>query len=244
MALNTWISSKEEQQNILKPQQKVAGLKRLVNFRYKKYFRKTSLKQKGIGELFLAEIASKKPKTFLEIGVFHGVTARNVCELLYSIHENNFKYIGLDLFGKSDENINEIIPNTEFSNPLKKIYFKYIKRQEPYSLEAVSDLLEKFKDNISLIKGNSNKILKKIDMTKVDYVFLDGGHDYKTVKNDLNCCINVLKNDGTILCDDYDLTYAPGVKQAIDEFVKLNKVTMKVLFNRFVKIEKNTFWNK
>jgi hypothetical protein len=145
------------------------------------------------------------------------------------------------LFGKSDENINEIIPNTEFSNPLKKIYFKYIKRQEPYSLEAVSDLLEKFKDNISLIKGNSNKILKKIDMTKVDYVFLDGGHDYKTVKNDLNCCINVLKNDGTILCDDYDLTYAPGVKQAIDEFVKLNKVTMKVLFNRFVKIEKNTF---
>jgi hypothetical protein len=142
------------------------------------------------------------------------------------------------LFGKSDENINEIIPNTEFSNPLKKIYFKYIKRQEPYSLEAVSDLLEKFKDNISLIKGNSNKILKKIDMTKVDYVFLDGGHDYKTVKNDLNCCINVLENNGTILCDDYDLTYAPGVKQAIDEFVNLNKVTMTVLFNRFVKIEK------
>ena len=75
-------------------------------------------------------------------------------------------------------------------------------------------------------------------MTKVDYVFLDGGHDYETVKNDLNCCIDVLKNDGTILCDDYDLTYAPGVKQAIDEFAKLNKITTKVLFNRFVKIEK------
>jgi len=34
------------------------------------------------------------------------------------------------------------------------------------------------------------------------------------------------------------LTYAPGVKQAIDEFAKLNKITTKVLFNRFVKIEK------
>ena len=75
-------------------------------------------------------------------------------------------------------------------------------------------------------------------MKKVDYVFLDGGHDYKTVKNDLNCCVNVLENGGTILCDDYDLTYAPGVKQAIDEFAKFNKVTTKVLFNRFVKIEK------
>jgi len=188
--------------------------------------------------LFLAEIASKKPKTFLEIGVFHGVTARNVCELLYSIHKNNFKYIGLDLFNKSDENSSEIIPSTKFLNPLKKIYFKYIKKQDPYSLEAVSDLLKKFKDNVNLIVGNSNKLLKKIDMTKIDYVFLDGGHDYETVKNDLNCCIKVLENDGTILCDDYDLSYAPGVKQAIDEFVKLNKVTMKVLFSRFVKIEK------
>jgi len=229
---------REELQNILKPLQKVLGLKLLAKLKYKKYFRKSSLKQKGIGDLFLAEVEKKKPKIFLEIGVFHGVTARNICELLYSIHKNNFRYIGIDLFGKSDENNNEIIPSTEFLNPLKKIYFKYIKRQEPYSLEAVADLLKKFKDNVTLIRGNSNKFLKKIDMKKVDYVFLDGGHDYKTVKNDLNCCVNVLENGGTILCDDYDLTYAPGVKQAIDEFAKFNKVTTKVLFNRFVKIEK------
>ena len=68
--------------------------------KYKKYFRKTSLKQEGIGEHFLNEIASKKPKNFLEIGVFHGVTARNVCELLYNIHGNDFKYVGLDLLVK------------------------------------------------------------------------------------------------------------------------------------------------
>ena len=47
--------------------------------RYKRYFRKTSLKQKGVGDFFLNEILAKKPKFFLEIGVFHGVTARNVC---------------------------------------------------------------------------------------------------------------------------------------------------------------------
>jgi hypothetical protein len=40
----------------------------------------------------------------LEIGVFHGVTARNVCELLHKIHGNDFNYIGLDLFEESDEN--------------------------------------------------------------------------------------------------------------------------------------------
>ena len=206
--------------------------------RYKKYFRKTSLKQQGHGDFFLSLIKQKKPKTFLEIGVFHGVTARNVCELLYSIHGNNFNYIGLDLFEESSESLNEIIPNTNFSNPLKQIYFKFFRRENPYSKSAVLNLLKKFEKNIHLIQGNSNKILKKIDMLKVDYVFLDGGHDYETVKNDLNCCKDVVIRKGTILCDDYNLTYAPGVKKAIDEFVRKNNFNCKILLEgRFAIIQ-------
>ena len=111
--------------------------------RYKKYFRKTSLKQKGVGDFFLEEVKNKRPKIFLEVGVFHGVTARNICELLYKIHKDDFKYIGLDLFEENEENKSEVIPNTNFSNPLKNIYFKYIKKQNPYSKEAVEDLLKK-----------------------------------------------------------------------------------------------------
>ena len=81
--------------------------------------------------------------------------------------------------------------------------------------------------------------MKKIDMSKIDYVFLDGGHDYETVKNDLNNCIEVINKTGTILCDDYDLTYAPGVKKAIDEFVKQNNFKCEISCNyRFAKIEK------
>ena len=206
--------------------------------KYKKYFRKTSLKQEGIGENFLNEIASKKPKNFLEIGVFHGVTARNVCELLYSIHGDNFKYVGLDLFGESAENAKEVIPNTNFNNPLKKIYFRYILRQDPYSIEAITKLLRKFKNNIHLIKGNSNHLLKKMDMSKIDYVFLDGGHAYETIKNDLENCIPVIDNNGTILCDDYDLSYAPGVKKAVDEFIEIYKYKIKIISTRFVRIER------
>ena len=208
--------------------------------KYKKYFRKTSLKQKGDGDFFLNEIRIKKPKFFLEVGVFHGVSARNVCELLYKIHDGDFKYIGLDLFEKSEQNKSELIPNTRFSNPIKNIYFNYIKRQDPYSLEAVEELLKKFKKNVHLIKGNSNKILRNINMSKIDYVFLDGGHEYETIKNDLINCIEVVDKNGTILCDDYNLSYAPGVKRAIDEFTKENNFRCKLLRNeRFAKIEKN-----
>ena len=209
--------------------------------KYKKYYRKTSLKQKGVGDFFLNEVLKKRPKCFLEIGVFHGVTARNVCEMLFEINGNDFKYVGLDLFEESDENKNEVIPNTAFSsNPVKQFYYKYIKRQNPYSLESVEDLLRKFKNNIYLIKGNSNKVLKKIDMAKIDYVFLDGGHEYNTVLNDLNCCIEVINNNGTVLCDDYDLQQAPGVKKAIDEFVNKNIINCSIICDgRFAKIEKN-----
>ena len=208
--------------------------------KYKKYFRKTSLKQKGVGDFFLNEVLIKRPKVFLEVGVFHGVTARNVCELLNNLHGKDFRYIGLDLFEENLENKDEVIPNTKFSNPLKTIYFKFIKRQDPYSKKAVEDLLKKYKNNFSLIKGNSNDILKKIDMSKIDYVFLDGGHDYSTVINDLNCCKEVIENNGTVLCDDYDLSYAPGVRKAIDEFTSKYHFKCSIICNdRFAKIEKN-----
>ena len=80
-------------------------------------------------------------------------------------------------------------------------------------------------------------------MSKIDFVFLDGGHDYSTVINDLNCSIDVINNDGTILCDDYDLSYAPGVKKAIDEYVLLNNFNLRILNSRFAEITKNSTEN-
>ena len=99
-------------------------------------------------------------------------------------------------------------------------------------------MLKKFKENIHLIKGNSNNVLQKIDMKKIDFVFIDGGHEYNTVVNDLNHCKEVINLNGTVLCDDYNLGSAPGVKRAIDEFVKLNNYKCEIICeNRFAKIE-------
>ena len=186
------------------------------NIKYKKYWRKTSLKQEGIGDSFLKLIIEKRPKNFLEIGVFHGVTSRNVCELLNNIHEGDFKFTGIDLFmSESEIDKDEFAPNTNFSNPLKKFYYKYIKQMDPYSIESVQNLLKKFKKNIEIIKGNSNEILPKINVNNFDYVFVDGGHKYETVLFDLKSLTKVIENKGVILCDDYNLTYAPGIKKAI-----------------------------
>ena len=79
-------------------------------------------------------------------------------------------------------------------------------------------------------------ILKQLNIGKFDYVFLDGGHKYETVKNDLQCLNEVIKNKGTILCDDYNLTYAPGIKKAIDEYIDNNNLNLRILNDRFAEI--------
>ena len=210
-----------------------------MNFVFKKYWRKTSLKKKQDAQFLINHILKKKPKNFLEIGIFHGVTSRNVCELLYSINNNNFKFTGIDIFlEKSEIDSDEYIPQTKFSNPLKTFYYHYIVRLDPYSLKSVLKLLNKFKDNILIIKGNSNKVLKNLNTNEIDYVFLDGGHKYETVKNDLQFLKEIVLKNGVLLCDDYNLTYASGVKQAINEFVKLNNFELKIFNSRFAEITK------
>ena len=208
-----------------------------MNLKFKKYWRKTSLKNKNDGIFLLNHIFSLKPKNLLEIGVFHGVTSRNICELLRLIHGNDFKFTGIDLFDFDNKKLTEeIAPQTKFSNPLKQIFYKYIIRSDPYSYKSVEKLLSKFKNNISIIKGDSNIVLKQLNIGKFDYVFLDGGHKYETVKNDLQCLNEVIKNKGTILCDDYNLTYAPGIKKAIDEYIDNNNLNLRILNDRFAEI--------
>ena len=157
------------------------------------------------------------------------------------IHGKYFSFTGIDLFTADKEvTKDEIIPQTKFSNPLKTIYYKYIVRLDPYSKESVERLLSKHKDNINIIKGNSNKVLKEISLDRFDFVFLDGGHKYETVLNDLKSLTKIVVRNGVILCDDYDLTYAPGVKKAIDEYILLNNFNLKILNSRFAEISNNS----
>ena len=134
-----------------------------MEIKFKKYWRKTSLKNKRDGNFLLSHIERLRPKNFLEVGIFHGVTSRNVCEILYSLHGEDFKFTGIDLF-LNDEKIliDEHAPKTTFSNPLKTLYYNFIIRSDPYNIKSVNKLLRKFKKNINIIKGNSQDVLKKL----------------------------------------------------------------------------------
>jgi hypothetical protein len=206
--------------------------------KFKYYFRKSSFKKDiNSANILLNEIEIHKPKNFLEVGVFQGVTSRNVCEKLYEINKENFLFYGIDIF--EDTNIN--IDNKEMtkkhnrlSNPLKHLMFNIILKKDLFSINSIYNLLKKFKKNVHLYKGFSDTELLKIDMSKIDMIFLDGGHSYETVKNDLLLIIRGIKKGKIIICDDYDqVNY--GVKKAVDEL--LNQVSeIKELNKRLVRI--------
>ena len=213
-----------------------------MNFNYKSYWRKTGLKGKW-GNIFLERISLHNPKNILEIGVFCGVTARNICDLLNKLNGNNFNYIGVDLFGgDQSEDKDEIEPkflkDQKFSNPFKNIYYNYILKENLNSKKSVSKLLKKYSNNIKLIAGDTNKVLKELDLQNIDFTFLDGGHSYQTVINDLTTLYGSMKDKKkVILCDDYGKeSYIPEVEKAINDFTKQNNLELNIIENRFAEI--------
>jgi hypothetical protein len=81
--------------------------------------------------------------------------------------------------------------------------------------------------------------LPKIDLKIFDMIFVDGGHSYETVKFELEIILKNIKDECLVVCDDYSLQEATGVKKAVDESAIENSCKFKVLANRFACLKKN-----
>ena len=207
-----------------------------MSFKY--YFRKSSFKKDiESANILLREIETYKPKNFLEVGVFQGVTSKNVCETLYKINKENFLFHGIDVFEDTDANFDNremTTKHNKLSNPLKHLIFNIILKKNLFSIESIYSFLKKFQQNVVLYKGFSDTELPKINMADIDMIFLDGGHSYETVNSDLSIILKGIKKGKVIICDDYDQP-SYGVKKAVDEFK--NKVSeIKELNKRLVRI--------
>ena len=206
--------------------------------KYNYYWRKSGLK-KPYGDNFLSLVEEYKPKNVLEIGVFCGVTSRNICELLKTNFGSDFRYYGLDLFGSTKtSSVDEIEPkfleNQKFSNPIKTIYYNFIKKENLNSKISVQNFLKKFSQNIELIEGDTRVTLEKVPLSEIDFVFLDGGHSYDTVLSDLQKLYDNMKNNSKIVCDDFaGITKIESVEKAIKDFANNNKIKLEEKFKRF-----------
>jgi len=88
-------------------------------------------------------------------------------------------------------------------------------------LDAEKEFDEKFKNNsiIKKIKQKSNDAMNLFEDNSIDFIYIDGCHQYEFVKNDLINYYQKIKQGGIISGHDYCLGWI-GVKKAVDDFFK------------------------
>lgn len=70
--------------------------------------------------------------------------------------------------------------------------------------------------NVSLLRLNSLLAYQLFQPKTIDMLFIDGGHDYESVKSDLDLYRPLCKDNALICGHDYSATW-PGVVQAVNE---------------------------
>jgi len=150
-----------------------------------------------------------KAKRILETGTWNGGRAIKMAEAAFT-HTNTVQYIGYDLFGLASTELDKKEFNTKKHHTLKEVsdrLNKYTKEKKKQG--KVFEYV--------LNEGDTKETLKeKID---VDFVFIDGGHSYETVKHDFE----KLKHNPQIVLDDFFLEDDDGKKPS-EEHCGVNKL--------------------
>ena len=58
--------------------------------------------------------------------------------------------------------------------------------------------------NLEILIDTSDDASKQFDKESIDFVFIDGDHSYKSVKNDINCWEPKVQEDGLIMGHDFN----------------------------------------
>lgn len=86
--------------------------------------------------------------------------------------------------------------------------------------DRYKETLSKFKnrDNVEIIREYSDVAAKKIEDGSLDWVYIDAGHTYEDVKQDLESYYPKVKSGGYIFGDDYNPKVWKGLVTAVNEF--------------------------
>lgn len=77
----------------------------------------------------------------------------------------------------------------------------------------------RFFTNIEHIKNFSYDVVDRFQDKSIDFIYIDGRHDYESVKRDLELYLPKLKNGGIIGGHDYNKNHWPEVCKAVNEVV-------------------------
>lgn len=144
-------------------------------------------------------------------------------------------YMAVEIFN-SNKNIKfDVIDTWEGSKNFVDEHVFSVESKDKSPFDIFEDNLKSVKEYINPIKGDSKILHKNYNNDSLDFVFIDGGHDYDTVKRDIINWYPKLKKNGFIGGHDYAVY--ESVRNAVDEFfgdsIKTIKTSWIVDINEF-----------
>lgn len=178
------------------------------------------------GPHILAEIINVLlPKVIIEVGSWKGHSAIKMAEVLNSLDLVSSRIICIDTWLGSLENWS----NKEM---IKELYLR----------NGYPTLYEKFLNNV-ILSGFGNYILPlpmmskngatflKSKKIKGDLIYIDAGHDYESVTNDLNDFYPLLNHNGIMFGDDFP---CPSTAQAARDFAISKNMGLMVRDRKYI----------
>ncbi len=152
---------------------------------------------------------AKASKSILEIGIWKGRSTKAICD------NTSGHVLAVDNW-KGDPNDLESYRELELGLDIEAI-----------ARANLSNHL-KWSHKLSIIKGDSNKVLRALEET-FDWIFIDGGHSYGVVVSDIIYSLRYLRPYGLISGHDYHLT---AIRNAVTDILKEVEVYEDIWFRQ------------
>jgi len=108
--------------------------------------------------------------------------------------------------------------------PIEKLYLVDPYNSDDETYNEVRKYLAKYGNKITFIRKTSEKAVDDIP-NQLDFVYIDGSHNYEAVKRDIELFYNKLKKGGVIGGHDFWANEI-GVCKAVLEFAENNKLKL------------------
>lgn len=144
--------------------------------------------------IFVEYIAMTKPKTIVEVGSFLGGSARIMASICKNIGLDT-EIICIDTWLGSVEHWDKSSYTMKFVQGRPTLYQQFLSNVVHSGFQ---DIITPF----PVDSTNGLMTLAKLGV-QADLIYVDAGHDYRSVRNDLFLSYPILRNGGVIIGDDF-----------------------------------------
>lgn len=100
--------------------------------------------------------------------------------------------------------------------------------QHAYTKHAVEYFSKKYQDRFTFIDGDSlatiPRYAKNFPQKKFDLIYIDGGHQFKVIFNDIKNCKALAHRDTVVWIDDF---FYPDIQKAVEKCVRMGIIEVK-----------------